>query len=77
MALKLLKLQIMSDLHTEFLSYKKLPAIKPMAPHLALLGDIGCMKSPDLHTYNAFLEDVSKKFQTVLLLMGNHGSLRF
>ena len=36
---KSLKLQIMSDLHIEFLD-GKLPNITPSAPHIALLGKI-------------------------------------
>jgi hypothetical protein len=70
-----LKIQIMSDLHTEFIPNKQIPLITPTAPHLALLGDIGLMVDPYYEVYKQFLADVSKKFKTVLVLLGNHGLL--
>lgn len=70
-----LKIQIMSDLHTELLPYKQIPSIKPVAPHLALLGDIGSMVGMEHETFKCLIADVSKKFKTVLLLLGNHGLL--
>ena len=69
-----LKIQVMSDLHTEFLK-DTIPNIKPVAPHLALLGDIGLMAEPHYSIYKHFLADVSKKFTTVLVLLGNHGTI--
>jgi hypothetical protein len=40
-----------------------------MAPYLALIGDIGCVKDPD---YLSFLERELSKFKIVFLVSGNH-----
>jgi len=70
-------IQILSDIHLEFwselTSIKKLPPplndLPVSAPVLALLGDIGI---PSLPLYLDFITDVSKKFQLVLIVSGNH-----
>lgn len=59
-------LQIVSDLHLEFGKNIK---IKPYAPHLALLGDIG---NPFKPHYNRFMETQAAQFQMVFILLGNH-----
>jgi len=63
------KLQIVSDVHLEFLKKSSFPNITPHAANLALLGDIG---KPFLDTYKDFLEVQSKAFKNVFVLMGNH-----
>jgi len=70
-------IQILSDIHLEFWpqleSIKDLPRplnnLPVVAPILALLGDIGI---PTLPLYKDFITDVSKKFQLVLIISGNH-----
>ena len=68
----------MSDLHLEFafrksdgdfaLGYEVFD-IEPVAPTLALLGDIGLTVNDELF---AFLEKQLAKFERVLFVMGNH-----
>jgi hypothetical protein len=60
------KLQYISDVHLEFRgSYR----IEPIAPNLALCGDIGWPETVDYHD---FISDVSKKFKNVFVVFGNH-----
>ena len=68
------RIQVMSDIHLEMIHYE-LPVITPQAPHLALLGDIGVMKDKNYEKYKQFLLAQSKQFNTVIVLMGNHGIL--
>jgi len=56
----------MSDLHLE---KGNVINVVPKAPYLILAGDIG---SPIEDTYLTFLKDVSKKFQRIFLIAGNH-----
>ena len=66
-----LRIQIASDLHIEF--YEKMEdipeIIKPRAPVLALLGDVGLACSDLLRDF-LFLQ--CSRFQQVLFLAGNH-----
>jgi hypothetical protein len=65
-----LRIQIASDLHLEF--YRgSIPddLIKPAAPVLALLGDIGL---PDDPKYEQFLLQQAAQFRHVLVVLGNH-----
>lgn len=65
-----MKLQIVSDIHLEFpKTYENLPPIEPIAPYLALLGDIGYPSQP---IYKKFLLECAKKFKKVFVLAGNH-----
>jgi predicted phosphodiesterase len=69
-----LKIQIASDIHSEFWS-KKNPFnfIKPSAPILALLGDIGCVGSADdFEVYKRFVTEQLARFDHVILVAGNH-----
>lgn len=68
---KMSKIQILSDLHLEAPKSYDLFEVKPVAPYLALLGDIGYVKDPE---YFIFLEHQLSSFQTVFLLFGNHES---
>ncbi|KAK6949615.1 hypothetical protein Daesc_009698 [Daldinia eschscholtzii] len=45
--------------------------IPPRSPHLALLGDIGCVKK-DEEKYIAFLRRQLANFRVVFLVLGNH-----
>lgn len=45
--------------------------IKPSAPVLALLGDIGC-PATSFAVYESFLREMSLRFEHVLVLAGNH-----
>lgn len=63
-------MQVVSDIHLEF--YKKLkgvPKIPVLAPILVLAGDVGY---PTLPIFWEFLTQVSKSFEHVLLVPGNH-----
>lgn len=64
-----MELQILSDLHLESPKAYDFYEIKPSAPHLALLGDIGCVSDPD---YLTFLTTQLAKFRIVFHLLGNH-----
>lgn len=62
-------IQILSDLHLESPKAYDAYEITPTAPHLALLGDIGCACDPD---YCTFLAYQLKKFRIVFHVIGNH-----
>ena len=67
-------IQIASDLHLEFQEGKPIDysaIIKPSAPILALLGDIGLPMTNSV--YADFLLNMANQFQLVLVLAGNHG----
>lgn len=64
-----MELQILSDLHLESPKAYDFYEIKPSAPNLALLGDIGCVSDPG---YLIFLTAQLAQFRTVFHLLGNH-----
>jgi len=64
-------LQIVSDLHLEAPKSYDTFEITPKAPHLALLGDIGCC-SRDKDELLAFLLRQLAQFKTVFFVLGNH-----
>lgn len=76
------KLQIASDLHIEMFSRDKFrpkstlfdEVIRPRAPYLALLGDIGCPANSesDWEDYKNFLLLQAERFKRVYILAGNH-----
>lgn len=62
--------QICSDLHTEFYQYNSEQTsklIKPSAPYLALLGDIGICKDKG---FIDFIKALSKLYKHIFLLAG-------
>ncbi|KAI9038699.1 Ser/Thr protein phosphatase superfamily [Aspergillus affinis] len=61
--------QILSDLHLEDHSAYDLFKVRPQAPHLALLGDIGHVKDDGLFL---FLETQLRQFQIVFFLLGSN-----
>jgi hypothetical protein len=61
-----LRIQLVSDLHIEM---RRPPKIPVNAPCIALLGDIGVAGTK---MYAAFVRSLSEKFETVLILAGNH-----
>jgi hypothetical protein len=68
------QIQIASDLHLDRMAGMRKPGdldalIKPSAPVLALLGDIG---SPTREIYKEFLLLQAARFKAVLVLSGNH-----
>jgi hypothetical protein len=66
----LLRIQFASDLHLEFLGSVPFPSLlKPVAPVLALAGDIGNPMVPD---YQNFLKYCSSNWDHVVLVAGNH-----
>lgn len=70
---KKMKIQILSDLHLEFLYLFQvddiISKILPLGDVLVLAGDIG---RPDDDTYNYFLKKMSKVFPKVFIITGNH-----
>ena len=63
-------IQVYSDLHLEFNGARAaLPPIKPCAPVVALLGDIGI---PSMPSYEEFILEMSDMFKQVLVVSGNH-----
>jgi UDP-2,3-diacylglucosamine pyrophosphatase LpxH len=68
-------IQYISDIHLEFHDKHNKGAlqpdmfVKPAAPYLALVGDIGI---PDLQSYKVFLEWCSQNWKQVFLVAGNH-----
>ena len=62
-------IQYASDLHLELNDHLDESIISPRAPYLALLGDIG---DPFTKKYADFLTAISKKFEKVFVLAGNH-----
>ncbi|KAL1872954.1 hypothetical protein Daus18300_004094 [Diaporthe australafricana] len=64
-----MELQILSDLHLESPKAYDFYEIKPTAPYLALLGDIGCVSDP---AYLTFLSAQVAQFRIVFHLLGNH-----
>lgn len=62
-------IQILSDLHLESPKAYDVYKITPSAPHLALLGDIGCVCDPG---YLTFLSAQIKQFRIVFHVLGNH-----
>jgi len=70
---KSLKIQYLSDIHTEFVGAHGIEAaimrIVPKAPVLVLAGDIGVIGSDE---YAHFLTTVSQKFDHTFFIHGNH-----
>ena len=60
------RFQYISDIHLEHCQQYEL---EPVADYLILAGDIGYPTEPH---YETFIEDVSRKFQKVFIVMGNH-----
>jgi predicted phosphodiesterase len=60
------KFQLLSDIHLEFGKCKKIPV---MAKYLILAGDIGY---PEQKMFKEFLTDVSKVYEKVFYVSGNH-----
>lgn len=63
-----MRMQIVSDVHLEFRK-GRYPHIARLAPYIALLGDIG---KPFSNVYERFLRDLSRRFERVIVLAGNH-----
>lgn len=61
-------LQIVSDIHLEYRK-NRYPFINRRAPNIALLGDIG---KPFSHVYQRLIADLSRRFERVILIAGNH-----
>lgn len=68
-------IQYISDIHLEFLHIEAVKSIIckiiPTAPIIVLAGDIGNPFSKNNH-YEKFIEEMSKKFEKVFLISGNH-----
>lgn len=69
-----LKIQIVSDLHLEFYSEKKIfNFITPSADILALLGDICCVSSDnDFEIFKRFIYEILPKYKYIIMVAGNH-----
>jgi predicted phosphodiesterase len=70
----MLEIQIVSDLHLEFWASKpKFNFIKPVAPILALLGDICCCGADDdFNTFKRFINEVLPLYEHIIMVPGNH-----
>lgn len=69
-ARRLLRIQYASDLHLELVDKTPFQAfLKPIAPVLALAGDIG---RPDRRSYRDFLHYCSRNWDAVFVVAGNH-----
>jgi predicted phosphohydrolase len=77
------EIQILSDVHTEFLLRNKRSGldmddvidslIQPKAKYLALLGDIGCPAIQESFVlYQEFLSRLEGKFEHIFVIAGNH-----
>ena len=67
---RLLRIQYASDLHLEH--YDKVafqPMLKPVAPLLALVGDLG---HPERSTYRDLIQYCSRNWRHVFVIAGNH-----
>lgn len=62
----MLRFQIHSDIHLEKYPKRRVPACEP---NLILAGDIGV---PIFNSYEPFFRDVSRKFDKVIYVLGNH-----
>jgi predicted phosphodiesterase len=69
-----LKIQILSDTHIEFWDNPaQCDFIKPIAPILALLGDICCCGTDaDFNKYMIFINHLLPKFENIIIVAGNH-----
>ena len=63
-----MQLQIISDIHLE-LRNNRYPKIPKKASYIALLGDIG---KPFSSAYKRLIQDLSKRFEGVIIVAGNH-----
>lgn len=69
----MVKIQIVSDLHLEFVGNNFQNILKPSAPILFLLGDIcACGTEPDFITYKEFMRYIAPKFKYIFHVPGNH-----
>jgi predicted phosphodiesterase len=69
----MLEIQIVSDLHLEFLDEKKINIIKPAAPILALLGDICCCaEDADFEKFKTFILKLVPLYEMIIMVPGNH-----
>jgi predicted phosphodiesterase len=69
-----LEIQIVSDLHLEFRSDKKVfNVIKPTAKVLALLGDICCTgDASDMEIFKRFIIEILPHYDHIIMVSGNH-----
>jgi predicted phosphodiesterase len=69
-----MQIQLVSDTHVEFWEQKeKFGFIKPAAPILALLGDIGCCAEVnDFERYKKFITELLPLYEHILIVAGNH-----
>jgi len=69
----MIPIQYISDIHLEFRHIEEIKSIirkiDPVCPILILAGDIG---NPFYQGYRLFLEEMSKKFEKIFLISGNH-----
>jgi hypothetical protein len=70
-----MNIQYISDIHLEFYDEQNKGILRPetflqpVAPYLALVGDIGI---PDLKSYSVFLQWCAQRWKEVFLVAGNH-----
>lgn len=64
-----MRVQFISDLHLERYRHKPFPRLRPTAPYLFLLGDIG---DPYHNNYREFMCYVSNNWERIYYVSGNH-----
>lgn len=62
-------IQLLSDVHLEHRRQGRWTGLKPLAPYLALCGDIG---NPATDAYARFLNEQAQMFEKIFVLAGNH-----
>ena len=71
----MIPIQYISDIHLEFLHIEEVKSIVrkiiPVAPTLIIAGDLGNPFASNSH-YKLFLEEMSRKFEKVFVIAGNH-----
>lgn len=67
-------IQIVSDLHLEFIGLKKkYNLFKPTAKYLALLGDICCVvDDKDFAIFKQFILEILPQYELIIMIGGNH-----
>ncbi len=68
-----IKFHYISDIHTEFYEYHTVPKLENSNPETSLIlaGDIGVWQTKS-NTYLKFLDNCSKVYKMVYLVLGNH-----
>lgn len=72
-----MKIQIVSDLHLEFLNSYQVEEVaykisNSLSETLILAGDICSFKRPSIYTLYSFLDIVQERYKNIIYILGNH-----